>query len=47
MNENELRTELCRVGRSLYARGYVHATAGNLSARLADGMLISATDACL
>lgn len=47
MNESELRTELCRVGRSLYARGYVHATAGNLSARLADGMLISATDACI
>ncbi|MEP6740012.1 MAG: class II aldolase/adducin family protein, partial [Caldimonas sp.] len=47
MNEAQLREELCRVGRSLHARGYVHATTGNLSARLADGMLISATDACL
>ena len=47
MNEAWLREELCRVGRSLHARGYVHATAGNLSARLPDGMLITATDACL
>ncbi len=45
--ENALREELCRVGASLYARGYVHASAGNLSARLADGWLITPTDACL
>ena len=47
MNESELRAELCRVGRSLHARGYVHGTTGNLSARLDDGFLITATDACL
>ena len=47
MNEDDLRDELCRVGRSLYARGYVHGTAGNLSARFADGFLVTATDACL
>jgi ribulose-5-phosphate 4-epimerase/fuculose-1-phosphate aldolase len=47
MNEAELRAELCRVGRSLHGRGYVHGTTGNLSARLDDGLLISATDACL
>jgi ribulose-5-phosphate 4-epimerase/fuculose-1-phosphate aldolase len=47
MNETQLREELCRVGRSLHARGYVHGTSGNLSARLDDGALISATDACL
>ena len=47
MNESELRGELCRVGRSLFDRGYVHATAGNLSARLDDGYLITPTDACL
>ena len=47
MNEAELRAELVRVGRSLYARGYVHGTTGNLSARVDDGYLISATDACL
>lgn len=45
--ENALREELCRVGASLYARGYVHASAGNLSTRLADGFLITPTDACL
>lgn len=47
MDEAQLREELCRVGRSLHARGYVHGTTGNLSARLDDGFLISATDACL
>jgi ribulose-5-phosphate 4-epimerase/fuculose-1-phosphate aldolase len=47
MNEAQLRAELCRVGRSLHARGYVHGTTGNLSVRLGDGFLITATDACL
>ncbi len=42
-----LRIEICRVGRSLYERGYVHASAGNISARLDDGYLITPTDACL
>ena len=44
-----LRAEICRVGRSLFERGYVHATAGNISVRLAggQGFLITPTDACL
>ncbi|MFO1296874.1 MAG: aldolase [Rubrivivax sp.] len=44
-----LREEICRVGRSLFERGYVHATAGNISVRLpgAAGFLITPTDACL
>jgi ribulose-5-phosphate 4-epimerase/fuculose-1-phosphate aldolase len=43
-----LREALCRVGASLHARGYAHATAGNLSARLPDGsLLVTATDASL
>ena len=44
-----LRTEICRVGRSLFERGYVHASAGNISARLPQerGFLITPTDACL
>lgn len=47
MTEARLREEICRVGASLFARGYVHATAGNISARLVDGFLITPTDACL
>ncbi len=42
-----LREEICRVGASLYQRGYVHATAGNISARVPGGYLITPTDACL
>lgn len=44
-----LRAEICRVGRSLFERGYVHATAGNISVRLPEGAgyLITPTDACL
>ena len=47
MTESQLRNEICRVGRSLFDRGYVHATAGNISVRLEDGYLITPTDACL
>ena len=41
MNENQAREAICRVGRSLFERGYVHATAGNISVRLDDGYLIT------
>ncbi len=48
IDETEARAEICRVGRSLFERGYVHATAGNISVRLVDGFfLITPTDACL
>lgn len=47
MKESEAREEICRVGRSLFERGYAHATAGNISVRLDDGFLITPTDACL
>jgi ribulose-5-phosphate 4-epimerase/fuculose-1-phosphate aldolase len=47
MTESQTREEICRVGASLFARGYVHATAGNISVRLDDGFLITPTDACL
>lgn len=47
MTETEARDEICRVGKSLFDRGYVHATAGNISVRLDDGFLITPTDACL
>ncbi len=48
MTEHDLRDQICRAGASLYARGYVHATAGNISVRLpGSGYLITPTDACL
>ena len=49
MNEREARAEICRIGQSLFARGYVHGTAGNISVRLDEGRgyLITPTDACL
>jgi len=47
MTEDEARREICRVGKSLFDRGYAHATAGNISVRLDDGFLITPTDACL
>ncbi len=43
----QARAEICRVGKSLFERGYVHATAGNISMRCAGGVLITPTDACL
>lgn len=46
-DESRLREEICRVGASLYARGYTVGAAGNISARLPDGFLITPTDACL
>ena len=49
MNHAALRAQLCAVGASLFQRGLVHATAGNISLRLpdGDGHLITPTDACL
>lgn len=46
-NEEQLREEICAVGKSLYERGYTVGSAGNISARLEDGWLITPTDACL
>jgi ribulose-5-phosphate 4-epimerase/fuculose-1-phosphate aldolase len=51
VNESTAREQICRVGKSLFDRGYVHATAGNISCRIDDGhspaYLITPTDACL
>ena len=46
-NEAKVREEICLTGASLYQRGYTVGTAGNISARLDDGWLITPTDACL
>ena len=46
-----LSHEICRVGKSLFDRGYVHGSTGNISVRISDeaggGFLITPTDACL
>ena len=47
LKEQSLREEICRVGASLYQRNYTVGSAGNISARLDDGWLITPTDACL
>ncbi len=41
------RQEICRIGKSLFDRGYAHSTAGNISVRTEEGFLITPTDACL
>ena len=45
-DERQARAEICRVGRRLFGRGDMHASAGNIGVRLADGCLITPTDAC-
>jgi ribulose-5-phosphate 4-epimerase/fuculose-1-phosphate aldolase len=46
-DEAKIREEICVTGASLYTRGYTVGSAGNISARLEDGWLITPTDACL
>lgn len=45
--ENRTREEIARIGADLYSRRYTVGSAGNISARLDDGWLITPTDACL
>ncbi len=48
MSQAQARADICRVGHSLFNRGYVHGSTGNISMRLANGeFLITPTDACL
>ena len=51
LTETQVREDICRIGQSLFERGYVHATAGNISVKLdaeqGGGYLITPTDACL
>ena len=46
-----LRNEVCRIGKSLFDRCYVHGSTGNISVRVpaeqGGGFLITPTDACL
>ena len=46
-HEAELQETMCRLDRSMFERGLSSGLLGNLSARLADGFLMTATNACL
>ncbi|HTH59941.1 MAG TPA: aldolase [Paraburkholderia sp.] len=45
--ETRARDEIARIGADLYSRRYTVGSAGNISARIDDGWLITPTDACL
>ena len=47
MNETKLRDQIATHGESLYNRGYVCGSSGNISAKLDDGVLITPTNSCL
>jgi len=47
MSESALREQMADLGRSLFERGLTFGSAGNLSARLEDGFLLTPTNACL
>lgn len=46
-DEASLREAICAFAASLFARGFAVGSAGNISVRLADGFLITPTNACL
>ena len=46
-DEARLREEICRLGASIFARGLTAGSSGNLSVRLADGWLMTPTNASL
>lgn len=45
--ESTLREEIVRLGRSLFDRGLTHGSTGNISAKLADGWLLTPTGSSL
>ena len=47
MSETQLRQDMARLGASLFQRGFSVGTAGNLSARLPDGILMTPTNSTL
>jgi ribulose-5-phosphate 4-epimerase/fuculose-1-phosphate aldolase len=47
MEHADARAEICRLGKSLFDRAYLHGTTGNISIKLDRGYLITPTDACL
>jgi ribulose-5-phosphate 4-epimerase/fuculose-1-phosphate aldolase len=47
VNETAARDAITERGRSLYERGYAHGSSGNLSVRVADGILVTPTGSSL
>jgi ribulose-5-phosphate 4-epimerase/fuculose-1-phosphate aldolase len=47
VSEEDLRQSLVRLSKSLYSRGFAVGSAGNISALVDDGMLITPTNSCL
>jgi 3-dehydro-4-phosphotetronate decarboxylase len=47
LSEASVREEICRLGASLFERGLTFGSAGNISARLADGFLTTPTNVSL
>jgi ribulose-5-phosphate 4-epimerase/fuculose-1-phosphate aldolase len=47
LSEADLREEICRLGTSLFERGLTFGSAGNISARLEDGWLMTPTNVSL
>ena len=47
LSESAARERIVMHGESLHRRGYVPGSSGNISARIADGVLVSPTNSCL
>ena len=47
MNEHKLRDQIANFGQALYSQGLAHGSAGNISVRLDDGILITPTNTCM
>ena len=47
IDEEALRREMAQLCRSLFERGYAHGSAGNVSARVGEHVLVSPTNSCL
>lgn len=48
MSLSQIREEICRLGKSLFDRGYTHGSSGNISVMLEDGgMIVTPTDSSL
>ena len=47
LSDSEAREKIAMHGASLHARGFVPGSSGNISIRIADGILVSPTNSCL